>query len=312
MRLRLLTLALIVILGLGFTANATRARAQSGGQSLVAWAPKPEVLPPYKAPNRPLWRLSEILAEHGGQSNWSQTVVATPNFVGTYISMAPGKKTKTVFYSDDRVFWVIEQGEVRFTIEGQPSFVASKGFLVQVPYRIPFSLETIGNIPSLRFELRPSEPPIYPISETPAPVPGVRYIRARYSGHGHYDDLNRPFLDFEKEIVRAGRQAPSDFLKDPYLAIELFRGSPQKVPPASELGHFRANYPGLWFVLEGKEDFLIEGEPLFVAEEGDVVFAPVGRWHRVTASGNAMSTRLAIDARPQNLHWYPSDSPSSK
>ena len=270
----------------------------------LAWAPKPARLTPYQGSNRPLWRLSEILKAHAGQQNWAQTVVDTPDFTGAYISMAPGEATKTLFYADDRVFWVVQAGAIRFTIEGQEPFVAAKGFLVQVPYRVPFSLETVGNAPSLRFEIRPAaEAPIYPIAETPAPAAGIQYIHATFTGHGAYDSVNKPTLDFEKDIVVGGAPPPRTFLKDDRLGVEIFRGPP--APPPTALGHFRANYPGLWFVLEGQESFLIEGEKLITAQQGDVVFAPVGRWHNVTASGAGHSTRLAINARPENLHWYP-------
>ena len=281
------------------------ADAQQASKSILAWAPKPARLTPYRAPNKPLWKLSEILKKHAGRQDWSETVVETPDLTGAYISMAPGEKTKTLFYADDRTFWVVQAGQIRFTIEGQEPFVATKGFLVQVPYRVPFSLETVGNAPSLRFEIRPAEAPIYPLTETPAPAPGVQYIHATYSGHGAYDEVNKPSLDFDKDVVQGGKKPPRTFLKDDRLGVEIFRGPQVATPPPTDLGHFRANYPGLWFVLEGEEQFLFEGEPLITAEAGDVVFAPVGRWHRVTASGTGMSTRLAINARPNNLHWYP-------
>lgn len=272
--------------------------------STLAWAPRPSRLVPYKAPNRPLWRLSDILARHAGETDWSEPVAETPDFVARYVSMAPGKNTQSLMYADDRAFWVVEAGQIRFQIEGQAPFIATKGFLVQVPARTPFTLETLGNEPSLRFEMHPAEAPIYPISETPVPQAGISYIKATFKGRGNYDAVNRPFLDFEKDVVREAKPAPATFLKDPYLSVEIFRGPPQPLPPDSDWGHFRANYPGLWFVLEGKQNFLIEGEKPFTAGEGDVVFAPVGRFHRVTAGGEGMSTRLAIDARPGNLHWY--------
>ena len=271
----------------------------------LAWAPKPARLTPYRGPNKPLWKLSEILKTHAGRQNWTQSVVETPDFTGAYISMAQESKTKTLFYADDRVFWVVQAGAIRFTIEGQEPFVATKGFLVQVPYRVPFQLETVGSAPSLRFEIRPPEAPIYPIAETPQPATGVQYIHATFNGHGGYDAVNKPALDFEKDIVQGGALPPRTFLKDDRLGVEVFRGPGVPTPPPTSLGHYRANYPGLWFVLEGQEEFLFEGEPLITAEQGDVVFAPVGRWHRVTAAGAGTSTRLAINARPGNLHWYP-------
>ncbi len=35
----------------------------------VFWSPKPTKPTPYVAPNKPAWRLSEILASHKGQSD---------------------------------------------------------------------------------------------------------------------------------------------------------------------------------------------------------------------------------------------------
>ena len=279
-------------------------KACAQGASTLAWAPRPSRLVPYAAPNRPLWKLSEIVARHAGEKDWSEPVADTPDFVARYVSMAAGKSTQSMMYADDRAFWVVEAGQVRFQIEGQSPFTATKGYLVQVPARTAFTLETIGSEPSLRFEVRPAEAPIFPISETPAPKTGVSYIKASFKGRGSYDATNRPFLDFAKDVVQDGKPAPATFLKDPYLSVEIFRGPPQPLPPDTDWGHFRANYAGLWFVLEGKQNFLIEGEKPFTAGEGDVVFAPVGRFHRVTAGGDGISTRLAIGARPGNLHWY--------
>jgi mannose-6-phosphate isomerase-like protein (cupin superfamily) len=278
--------------------------AKAQADATLAWAPKPVHVAPYRSPNKPIWKMSQIVEKHAKQSNWTETLVDTPSFMAAYISMAPGGHTQKLFYSDDRTFWVVQAGQIRFEIEGQPAFVASKGFLVQVPSRVPFTLETVGDVPSLRFEVHPSEPPIFPIAEKPMPIRGITYIQGSFKGHGTYDDQNKPFLDFEKDIVQAHAKPPATFLEDPYMAVEIFRGPPVPIPAETDRGHFRANLPGCWFVLEGKENFLIEGVAPFVAEAGDVVFAPVGRWHRVTAGGEGVSTRLAINARPGNLHWY--------
>jgi mannose-6-phosphate isomerase-like protein (cupin superfamily) len=59
------------------------------------------------------------------------------HFEADWISMAPGEKPKTVFYADDRVFWIVESGQMRVNIEGQAPFLATKGFLVQAAPRLP-------------------------------------------------------------------------------------------------------------------------------------------------------------------------------
>ena len=64
-----------------------------------------------------------------------------------------------MYWGDDRVFWVVWGGQIRFTIEGQQPFVATKGFLVQVPQRVRYSMETIGSEPSLALRSHPCRHP---------------------------------------------------------------------------------------------------------------------------------------------------------
>ena len=131
-------------------------------------------MPPHKA----LTKLSDVLAKHKGQPNWKEVIVNDNLFHAEYISMAAGAKTPRQFHQDHRVWWVVQDGQIRFTIEGQEPFVASKGFMVQVPKRLIYSLETVGDRPSLRFEVtNPSARTMYPADETPTPVPGTK-VRA--------------------------------------------------------------------------------------------------------------------------------------
>jgi len=287
-------------------AQQTQIPAQQAHKSMEAWAARPAKLLPYVPPNRLVWRLAEILAAHHGQQDWTQSVVSTRDFIGQWISLAPHEKTKTEFYADDRIFFVVQQGSLRVTIDGQEPFVATKGFLVQVPERVPYSMETVSDTPSLRFEVRPSgEAPQYPISETPTPYPGIKYERATYSaGPGHYDNTNRPYIDFETQVVQNGEKI-GVWVQDDHTAANILRsqhGVP--TPPPTSWGHFHENFPEFWFILEGTQQFLVEGEPLVTVVQGDIVATPIGRWHRASAAGDGPSTRIAIIPRPNNLHWF--------
>ncbi len=274
---------------------------------LVAWAPQPVKPAPFTAPNKPLKKLTDILARHKEKTDWSETEVLTRDFIGQYISMGPGKKTKTLFYADDRVYWVVESGQMRVTIEGQEPFIASKGFLVQVPYRVPYSMETVGDAASLRFEVSPAgETPSYPISETPDAVRNMKFTKAVYTGRGKYDEVNKPYVDFEKDIVAANGKGGA-FVKDDHTWANIIRAPGIPTPPDTNYGHFHENFAEFWIVLEGKLDFLIEGVPLITADVGDIVFAPEERWHRATSAGTGMATRLAITPRPPSLHYYQPD-----
>ncbi|HWY62381.1 MAG TPA: cupin domain-containing protein [Rhizomicrobium sp.] len=277
----------------------------AGDKNITAWAAKPATLLPYTPPNRLVYRLADILAAHKGKQSWAQSVVLSRDFVGQWISMAPGEKTKTVFYADDRVFWEVQAGQMRVTIQGQDPFIASKGFLVQVPKRLAYSLETVGDAPVLRFEVRPAgEPPQYPITETPTPEKGVQYVKAVYTGHGDYDKVNHPYIDFQKQIVQGGEKI-GVWVRDDHTYVTILRsekGLP--TPPPTEWGHFHENFPEFWLIVEGTQQFLVEGEKLVTVHDGDLVATPMGRWHRAEPFGDGPSTRLAFIPRPDNLHWY--------
>ncbi|MEQ8936559.1 MAG: cupin domain-containing protein [Amphiplicatus sp.] len=272
--------------------------------SILAWAPKPAEATPWVAPHKPHWKLADVLAKHKGEKNWSETIVNDKDFTAKYISMQPGEKTKKMLYADSRIFWVVQDGQIRFSIEGQEPFIATSGFLVQVPYRTPFSMETIGKKPSLRFEVTQSGVlPFYTADETPTPVTGTNYVKVAYRGHGEYDDVNKPYLDFKGDIA-AGGKPRGPFVKDDKTFANIIRGEGMPLPPPTNLGHFHTDYNEFWFIMEGQIDYLIEGQEVFSAHEGDIVLAPQGRFHRASWGGEGMATRLAINPRPAGMHNY--------
>ena len=159
----------------------------------------------------------------------------------------------------------------------------------------------------VRFEVRAaSETPSYPESETPAPAKGMKFIKAVYSGQGKYEGVNKPYIDFEKDIVAAGGKG-GGAVKDDHTWANIIRSQGVPTPPPDSWGHFHENFAEFWLIMEGKEEFLIEGEPLIKADFGDIVFAPEERWHRALAAGAGMGTRLAITPRPPSLHYYQPD-----
>ena len=293
--------------------QATLLRAtRPPAKPITAWAQRPAKLAPFVAPNKLVYRLADVLAAHKGKASWKQEVFSSRDFIGEWISMAPGEKTKTQFYADDRVFWVVQSGQMKVTIEGQEPFIAGKHFLIQVPKRLQYSMETVGSEPVLSFQMRPAgEAPEYPLSETPTPVKGVEYIQATYSGHGDYDKINHPSIDFEKQIVQGGEKT-GVWIRDDHTYVTILRsqkGVP--TPPDNQWGHFHANFPEIWLIVEGTQQFLVEGEKLITVGDGDLVAAPTGRYHRATPFGDGPSTRLAYIPRPDNLHWMQPDQSGS-
>jgi mannose-6-phosphate isomerase-like protein (cupin superfamily) len=301
-------------------APALAQTAQPGRKVYLSWAPKPSAPQPYKAPNRPITRIADVLARHAGQKSWSEDVVETERYSAKWIQMAPGEKTRTQFYGDDRTAWVVWSGQIRFIIAGQKPFVASKGFLVQVPLRVPYSLETVGDQPALRFEVtRGKALPSYPAGNDEAPPPnppGQHYVKVSYppklmsGGMDSYTEANQPYLDFFKDVVAKYPSGPGPhplFMGDHDNQADIIRGMGVPTPPGSNKGHFHIGNDEFWFILEGKIDYLIEGVGLITANQGDIVLALPGRWHRASFAPGQMDTRLAFNRSPTMLHNYAED-----
>ena len=162
------------------------------------WAPKPTKMTAYTAPNKPHWKLSEILAAHKGQSAWVQPIIRNKDQEADYIAIAPGTKTKLMMYPDDRVVFIVWDGQIRVSVQGKEPFTATKGFMVNVPFRTPFTLENIGTVPALRFEVRQvGSIPLYPASETPDAVAGMTYTKVTMSpGPAKDKDTNPLDVDY--------------------------------------------------------------------------------------------------------------------
>jgi mannose-6-phosphate isomerase-like protein (cupin superfamily) len=301
-----------VALGCAVALLAMPALAQQSGTAWYAWSPKPDKLPSYGR-NRPVTRLPDVLARHKNQKSWHEQVILTKRYDAQWIQSAPGEKTPTLYYGDDRVVWVVWSGQIRFNIEGQKPFVATKGFLVQVPQRVRYSLETVGDEPSLRFEVKHAGVlPLYAGDQPkPADPPGSHYIKiSTPTAPDTYDAVNRPYRDFFKDVVAADpAHGPKDHLvvADEANLVNIIRGQGVPTPPPTNRGHFHIGDDEFWFILEGKCDYLIEDVGLLTANAGDIVFVPPGRFHRASWAKGQMDTRLSFNVSPLLFHNFAED-----
>jgi mannose-6-phosphate isomerase-like protein (cupin superfamily) len=289
---------------------ATPVFAQAGGEKgpeRIVWAAQKVPESPYTGPNKPVVHVADVLKAHQGQKSWDQQVLLTRDFDGHYVSLAPGEKTKCMFYADDRVFGWVYSGQVRITIDGQQPFTATKGYLYDVAPRLSYCMENTGSEPAVFYRSTPAgQMPSYPESETPTPVKGWRYIKARITSTGGYDAPNQPSLDFNAYAAGGGKSR--DFAWDGHTSAHIIRsGNLAKLPPDASWGHFHENMVEAWVVIEGKLDVLISGIGLVHAETGDVVQANNERWHRATCAPDTGScTRLAMTPRNREgqVHYF--------
>jgi len=279
----------------------------SGRMPGELWSPKPTTMTPYVAPNKPLWKFADIMAAHRGQSDWVQPIIRNKDQDADYIALGAGKTTKAKMYSDDRVVFIVWDGAVKVSIEGDEPFIATKGFMVNIPFRHVYTLQTTSATPSVRFEVRQAGAvPVYPGDVTPDPVPGMTYVKVTASPGPARDRPGNPtYVDFFKMVANSDRNYNDKFVWDDHFTSNILRGKGAPVPPDTSLGHFHIGWTEFWFVMEGRIGIKIEGEPYFVADAGDIITAAQGRWHR---AGNdpsaAISTRIPFNPRPPIMHNF--------
>ncbi|EQB32823.1 hypothetical protein M529_07235 [Sphingobium ummariense RL-3] len=276
----------------------------------IGWSPKRTPVRPYEAPNRAWWKLSDVLAAHKGQKNWIHPVVRNRDLEADWHQMAPGGRTTPLMYPDNATALIVWGGQLRVSIKGQEPFVAVKGGEINIPYRLPFTLETVGDEPALWLEVHGAgDIPIYPVATTPTKpkdVPGFTYVQAALSGgDGQYGPKDRPYLDYYKDVVNGSERAGA-FIAGDHIFVNNIRGRGTPTPPATDLGHFHFGYDEFWFIMEGNISYQIEGVPFFTASPGDIVIAAQGRWHRASFGGpvGQMDTRVAINPYPRGLHNF--------
>jgi quercetin dioxygenase-like cupin family protein len=205
--------------------------------------------------------------------------------------------------ADTREWWVIQDGQIRFTIDGQQPFVASKGYLVQVPYRNMYTMETVGDRPSLRFEVNVAKArKMYPMDVKPVPVAGFDFVPVRVPGKGTYVEGNKPFVDFN--AVAAGTDKTRRFVHDDRAVANIILGRGIPPPPLTNRGHFHPESAEFWFILLGKIRYNIEGLKVFEADQGDIVYVPKQRFHLASFAGDADSCRLAMNGYTDLSHSY--------
>ena len=305
-------IAATVVLGLSglFAQEASQApQPQRGGgpASQYVWAPKSVKLHDWVAPHKPHTKLADVLAKHKGKADWTEVIVDDDTLHGAYISMGPGKSTPRRMNADTREWWIVQDGQIRFTIDGQEPFVASKGYLVQVPYRNMYTMETVGERPSLRYEVNIAKArKMYPMDVKPEPVPGFQYVPVRVPGKGTYAEGNKPYVDFN--AVVAGTDKTRRFVHDDRAVANIILGKAIPPPPLTERGHFHPESSEFWFILLGKIRYNIEGLQVFEADQGDIVYVPRQRFHLASFAGTDMSCRLAMNGYPDLSHSYEAES----
>ena len=291
--------------------NWYSAPGREDGPSRVVWAAQKDPETPYNAINKPIWHIADVIKAHKGQARWEQKVLLNRDFDGRYVQMAPGDKTKCLFYADDRVFGWVYQGNVKVTIDGQEPKELTKGWVFNVAPRLNYCFENVGTTPVILYRVTPAgQAPSYPENETPTPMKGYKYIKARITSTGGYDQFNVPFFNVDE--YGASDKTGAKFLYDGHTSSNLNLAPPIKeLAPDTSWGHFHENMQEVWLDVWGNVCARISGEGVVHAVYGDLINANEERWHRATSCPESAtrSIRMAITPRSKEgqVHYFQVD-----
>jgi quercetin dioxygenase-like cupin family protein len=266
------------------------------------WAPKPVQTPAYP-PGQKVWtRLTDLKAAHKADANWRERLVDDGRLTGEYVSAPPGSKVPKRLHPDTREWFAVVEGEVRVEIEGQPPFTATRGSIVNIPRQTVYSLETVGDKPSLRFivnvtharTLFPRDTAAAPAEAAPAGSSWVPVTLNRTPGQ--YDQFNQPTVNIHEAAAKNEKYSGGRFVRDDKSEMLIIYGYEKNLPPLDpgDKGHFHAESAEFWLVFAGQIRYAFEGQQPFVASEGDVVYVPAGTWHATRYTGADPACRLSI------------------
>lgn len=278
--------------------------AQQAPKEEASWAPK-YAPGKYPAGMKPHTKLAEVRAKHKGKTAWTETIVNDDHLRAEYIAMAPGTKIAPRFHPDTREWWVIVDGEIRFDIEGQDSFIAKKGSMVQVPLQTIYSMESVGDQPSLRFEVNIAKAKtLYPKSSKPPELPGATWIPVVLNRKPHpYGYDNKPHINLY-ELAKAPKYKGGRFVHDDRAVSNIIYGYEKDLPPINpnDKGHYHPECAEFWLIMAGKIRYGLEGIGTIIADEGDVVYVPPFTFHAPRFYGEGPSCRLAMNGYPDIAH----------
>ena len=277
-------------------------------------APKTIELTKYTAPHKPHTKIAELKAKHAGQENWSEPVVDDEHLNAAYVFSAPGTKVSRRFHPDTRAWWIVLDGQIRYEIEGQQPFVASKGGMVQVPMQTMFAMETVGDKPSLRLEVNIAKAKtLFPSGANPPAIPGFEWMTVKMTRTpGIYGRQNKPYVTFDQlASIREQHHGPMTqrVVDDDRGAANFIYGYEKDLPPLNvkDRGHYHPEGAEFWLIMAGQIRYPIEGQGVIIASEGDLVYVPKFTFHAPRFYGPGPSCRLAMNGYPNIAHLFDPD-----
>jgi quercetin dioxygenase-like cupin family protein len=274
----------------------------------------------YKAPNRPIWRLSELKQMHAGRNNWSEQIILDDEDNVTYNSGAPGTKITRRMHPDTPTVFVIIAGNLRFNVEGQQPVTATKSGIINIMKDTLYSADVTGDRNALWIEINVrGYSTVYPAADPkPQPGPGNSIVKVSFAHlPPPYHPPNQLYFNTLEAIAtcKVHMAVQDDHLfANPALGYvnpadnkcgggSLNTGSGRPIKTGTTFntsvpfGHLHSGAVEWWVIQVGQTSARFENYGEYHATEGDVMYVPPNTWHETTAdTPSGPSVRLAFGA----------------
>ena len=303
-------------LAIGFAGSVSFSQAQPARRPAENWWVSKTEGGVYKAPMRPLWKLSDLKKMHAGRNNWSQQIILDPEQDATYNSAAPGTQFTARIHPDTPTVFVVVAGEMHFNVEGQQPLTGTRGSIVNIMKTTIFSYDVAGAENALWVEVNPANyKTAYP-AEGPQPEAGrgAKVVKVAFPHKAEpYSGINtlhyNSFDDGIAKCLPAGPRVVDDHIfANPLIGYPnpaenkcttITRGpatpSTKTFDPKTTFGHMHAGPAEWWIIQAGQISGKFENAGEFHAVEGDVLYAAPMTWHQMGVEGTTgPSIRLAM------------------
>ncbi len=274
----------------------------------------------YKAPNRPIWRLSELKQMHAGQNNWSEAIILDDEADVTYNSGAPGARIARRMHPDTPTVFVIISGNLRFNVEGQQPVTATKTGIVHIMKDTLYSAEVTSDQNALWIEVNVrGYSTVYPATDPkPQASPGNSIVKTAFVHRPPpYKTPNQLYFNTLEAIAtcKVHIAVQDDHLfANPALgyvnpadnkcgtgSLNIGSGRPLKpgvtFNPSAPFGHLHSGTVEWWVLQVGQTTGRFENYGEYHATEGDVMYVPPDTWHETPAdTPSGPTVRLAMGA----------------
>jgi mannose-6-phosphate isomerase-like protein (cupin superfamily) len=104
-------------------------------------------------PNLIHTKLKALVGRNGTSSNWEEIAVSDNRNYVTYTHELSGTSSASTSHANEDRWWVVLEGQIEWTIEGEDSVVAGAGDVVFLEKGKTYSTSTVGDSPSIKITI---------------------------------------------------------------------------------------------------------------------------------------------------------------